>query len=253
VRPSILLRGATSSHRHWLDTGPVAHRSALSSGSSSTVLFIELEVCSTHLNELPAEYCMAYLVAIRVIGRTSSSLSHAHHVEHPLPVKKMAKRPTEPDASQPPQKKPKVPAFRSSLPRPQNTSHEPRSSRSTSSSTVVTISQSEGGRRRGTGQYRNRQASTPQPTIETDIHVDSGEPVLVSEPSIDRDRAVDPRVSEPTVGRDNPVNPSKPVYVISTPKDDLNTAGRQNATATPASKAKRKRNNNTAVSNFYFI
>ena len=156
------------------------------------------------------------------------------------------------DASQPPQKKPKFPAFRSSLPRPQNSSREPRSSRSTSSSAVVTISQSDGGRRRGTGQYRNRQAGTPQP-IERDTLFDSGEPVLNSEATFDGDSTVDPRVSQPTVDRDDSVDPSEPVDVVSTSKDDLNTAGRQNGTTTPASKAKRKRNNNTAVSPFHFI
>jgi len=116
----------------------------------------------------------------------------------------------------------------------------------------VTISQSDGGRRRGTGQYRNRQASTPKPT-ERDTLFDFGESVLDSEATFEGDSTVDPCVSQPTVERDDHVDPSDPVDVVSTSKDDLNTAGCQNGTTTPASKAKRKRNNNTAVSPFHFI
>ena len=161
---------------------------------------------------------------------------------------KMVKQATDPDASQPPQKKPKFPTFRSSL---QSLLPRPCSSRSTSSSTVVTISQNEGGRWHGTGQYRNQQASTPQPTIERDILVNSAESVLDSvSTTFNRDGTVDPCVSEPTAKRDDP---SEPIYVSSTPKRDFSTVGRQNSTTTPASKAKQKRNNNAAVSPFHFI
>lgn len=136
----------------------------------------------------------------------------------------MAKRPTESDTSQPRQKKPKFSGFRTSVPRPQgssqNTTREPRS---TSSSTVATLFQSEDGRRRGTWKNRTRQASNPQPSI------DPGNPLRVSEPPIDGGSTVDPGEA----GLPGP--PIDTVDHIQIPK------------------AKWKRNNNTAVSSLHLV
>lgn len=86
----------------------------------------------------------------------------------------MSKRPTEPDFSQQAPKKAKGNSvFRSAVPRVARTVDEARSSRSTSRSTVITISKSEDGRRRASGRFRNQQqrSSTskvpiPGPNIE---------------------------------------------------------------------------------------
>jgi hypothetical protein len=86
----------------------------------------------------------------------------------------MSKRQMEPDNShQAPKKAKGNSVFRSAVPRATRTVDEARSSRSTSRSTVITISKSEDGRRRASGQYRNQQqrtltpkGPTPGPNIE---------------------------------------------------------------------------------------
>ena len=92
----------------------------------------------------------------------------------------MSKRPTEPDSSHQPPKKPKTSSvFRSAVPRVRVTPtvNEPSSSGSLSRSTVVTLSKSDDGRRHASGKIRNRQerpSTHPkdQITIEPSGHPD---------------------------------------------------------------------------------
>src|ERR1700734_3662861 len=97
----------------------------------------------------------------------------------------MSKRQTEPDSSQRPHKKvKKIPEFRTAVSRGRNsntsTSRDSGASRLTSTSTIVTLSQNEGGgRRRGSGRYRNRQDTSKDtflpPDIEAGNVIDSSE------------------------------------------------------------------------------
>ena len=132
----------------------------------------------------------------------------------------MSKRQPESTSSQNPLKKPKKnPGFRTAVSSGRNanppTAREPGPSRLTSISTVVTLTQNEDGRRRGSGQYRNRQECSSM-LKDSFPHSD-----------IDVENIPDPtEVFSPTITLESDVT----------------------STATQIPKAKRRRNNNTAVS-----
>lgn len=133
----------------------------------------------------------------------------------------MSKRQSQPDSSHQGAKKPKINSvFRSAVPRVTPTANEPSSSRSTSRSMVITLSQSEDARRRASGRHRNRQQrpSTPNDPIP--------EPKTLNAP--------DPSEGISTAVMLEPL-----------------AEGIQNMTQ--SSKTNRKRNNNTAVSHCIFF
>ena len=116
----------------------------------------------------------------------------------------MSKRQTPSESSGPPSQKKRKSGFRDAIPRTSNASHEHRS---TLVNTIVTISRTEQGQQRGTGNFRFHERGSSTSKDSTALALEPVSPVGPSEPigiapPLEDDKGI-PHTSKPKQRRNN--------------------------------------------------